>query len=407
MMMMMMVLCCVILPLLDDGNNGLVTAFIVINRYDNVLCHHHHPRPNRLGGRGVITTGSSSSSSSSLSILLSTPQSSSSACIVHTVDGVTCREVYNELPTIGTITILEATAEGQEELVDEILLGMEDNDDDHNDNDGNNDDGQAKSSNQKQKRIVKDDPYGAVLWPAAWAVSNYLISTPSLSPSHPGSIASQSSGILELGTGTGFVSIAAAMAGAKRVVATDYEPLALKLTRYAAEKLNGNVNEGNPGDCDMISSRIETHLLDVCDLDVPLPIHGSCTCNNNNNDDEDDGTINPPTPHADDVIDVVVAADIMYEPRTGTMLAHRAVEALKQNCRVIIGDSPSRAGRPVFLQTLKELGVTGCSFQDTIGKTCSGPRHDLICGEGSLSVSDTPKELVVAILDLHPRMLHQ
>ena len=47
----------------------------------------------------------------------------------------------------------------------------------------------------------------------------------------------------------------------------------------------------------------------------------------------------------------------------------------------------------------------GVDFQETIGKTCSGPRHDLICGEGSTSVSETPKELSVALLDLKPSML--
>ena len=64
-----------------------------------------------------------------------------------------------------------------------------------------------------------------------------------------------------------------------------------------------------------------------------------------------------------------------------------------------------KAGRPAFLDTLKELGVEGAEFQETIGKTCSGPRNDLICGKGSTSVSDTPQELSVALLDLKPGML--
>jgi hypothetical protein len=65
-----------------------------------------------------------------------------------------------------------------------------------------------------------------------------------------------------------------------------------------------------------------------------------------------------------------------------------------------------QAGRPAFLKTLRELGVDeGVDFQETIGKTCSGPRHDLICGKGSTSVSETPQELTVALLDLKPSML--
>eukprot|EP00339_Tiarina_fusa_P024667 CAMPEP_0117058162 /NCGR_PEP_ID=MMETSP0472-20121206/40406_1 /TAXON_ID=693140 ORGANISM="Tiarina fusus, Strain LIS" /NCGR_SAMPLE_ID=MMETSP0472 /ASSEMBLY_ACC=CAM_ASM_000603 /LENGTH=161 /DNA_ID=CAMNT_0004775383 /DNA_START=124 /DNA_END=605 /DNA_ORIENTATION=+ len=95
----------------------------------------------------------------------------------------------------------------------------------------------------------------------------------------------------------------------------------------------------------------------------------------------------------------------MYEPKTGRAMAHRVVEALRQNSRVIVGDSPGRAGRPAFLQKLKELGLESAKFEDTVGRTCSGPRHDLICGKDSASVSDTPKELSVAIMDLDPSIL--
>jgi len=282
----------------------------------------------------------------------------------HTVQGILCREVTNELPMIGTVVVLEATADAQEELVDECLELEEDN----------NDDG-------KPKRIAEGDPYGAVLWPAAWAVSNYLLSEADLRDNLP------SLSILELGTGTGLVSIAAAMGGAKRVLATDYEPLALELTRYAADNINNKSTTSRSNNTDVpFSKRIETRLLDLCALeDQPLPI-------------EEDAL--------GDGVDVVVAADIMYEPKTGIAMAHRAVEALRQNCRVIVGDSPGRPGRPSFLKTLRELGVDeGVDFEETIGKTCSGPRHDLICGKGSTSVSETPQELSVALLDLKPSML--
>jgi hypothetical protein len=39
--------------------------------------------------------------------------------------------------------------------------------------------------------------------------------------------------------------------------------------------------------------------------------------------------------------------------------------------------------------------------------TCLGPQHELICGKGSLLVSETPKDLVVAIMDLYPSILKQ
>ena len=274
---------------------------------------------------------------------------------LHTVQGVLCREVGNELPLIGTVTVLEATADAQEKLVDEVL----EIDKDHSS-------AEHDVSNENQKKSIKrGDPYGAVLWPAAWAVANYILSTAKLRDN----LASLS--ILELGTGTGLVSIATAMTGAKRVLATDYEPLALSLTNYAATlNFERTISTGGR------PLAIETRLLDLCDFETPLPTE----------------------------FDVVVAADIMYEPKTGIAMAHRCVEALRNNCRVIVGDSPGRAGRPAFLQTLQELGVNGHVFQDTVGKTCSGPRHDLICGKGSTSVSEEPRELPVAIMLLEPGM---
>jgi hypothetical protein len=70
---------------------------------------------------------------------------------------------------------------------------------------------------------------------------------------------------------------------------------------------------------------------------------------------------------------------------------------------------PGRAGRPVFLQTLRDLGVVEGEFQDVVGRTCSGPRHDLICGKGSTSISEnvSPQELPVAILFLEPDSLRR
>lgn len=273
----------------------------------------------------------------------------------HVVDGVVCREIPMELPVVGIVTVLEATAESQESLVDMALALNE------------------EELGVQGQKLSAGDPYGAVLWPAAWAVANWLLTTEGIytkthvkSSSSPNNKPLTGLTMLELGTGTGLVSIAAALGGAK-VLATDYEPLALTLTEYAARSFH-----------DDLSHQIDTQLLDMCDYNTPLP-----------------------------QVDLVVAADIMYEPKTGIAMAHRAVEALKQGSRVIVGDSPGRPGRPAFLKALKELGIQegAAVFQDTIGRTCSGPRHELICGKGSTSVSSTPKELPVAIMVLDPSML--
>ena len=227
------------------------------------------------------------------------------------------------------------------------------------------------------------DPYGAVLWPAASAVANHLIQNipNSYSSSDPKTLFHGLT-ILELGSGTGLVSIVAAMGGAKSVIATDYEPIPLKFLNYAAQNLNPSPcndhrHENSKYPKINLTSIIQTSYFDMCDFKTPLP-----------------------------QADIVVAADIMYEPKTGKAMARRTLEALKQNSRVIIGDSPGRPGRPAFLKELEKLGLSGpeVKFIPTIGQTCSGERHDLICGENSTSISKIPKDLEVAVMDLDPHM---
>mmetsp|Transcript_26681 Transcript_26681/g.37601 ORF Transcript_26681/g.37601 Transcript_26681/m.37601 type:complete len:322 (-) Transcript_26681:74-1039(-) len=257
----------------------------------------------------------------------------------HVVDGIECLEVDIDIETIGTVTILEATAGSQEDLVNMAL--------------------EEDIEGQSQK-LTSGDPYGAVLWPAASAISEYLLKNIG-----KGTQPLKGLTILELGAGTGLVSISAALGGADRVIATDYEEIPLALLSYAAENLNlrGAV----------LSKTIETVNLDMCNFDDPLP-----------------------------EADIVVCADVMYEPKTGRAVAVRVVEALERGSRVLVGDSPGRAGRPAFMEELRRLGIADAVFVDKVGRTCSGPRHELICGKGSKSVSETPEELEVAVMDLIP-----
>ena len=108
---------------------------------------------------------------------------------------------------------------------------------------------------------------------------------------------------------------------------------------------------------------------------------------------------------ADHDYDILVAADVLYAPKTGVAVAHRAVEALRRGMRVWIADSPGRAGRPAFEAELARLlGTHDVKFETVAGSTVTGPRHELICGPGSPSVSvdDIPRELAVDILELDP-----
>ena len=259
---------------------------------------------------------------------------------LHSVEGVRCIEVKSALPDVGEITILEATASSQEDLVN---LALEDDDE----------------TNMSSMSLSHADPYGAVLWPAATAVARTILLDPKKW------LHGQT--VCELGAGTGLVSLAAAAGGASRVIATDYEAIPLKLLDYSQVHLNPTLSV--EGRC-----HIETRLFDLCQSDVPLPNNA----------------------------DVFLAADVMYEPKTGRALAHRVLEALNRGSRVLIGDSPGRAGRPAFLEQLKELGVKNANFVDVKGWTVVGDRHDLICGENSSSVSNTPKTLMVALMELDP-----
>jgi len=180
--------------------------------------------------------------------------------------------------------------------------------------------------------------------------------------------------VLELGAGTGLVSIVAADAGAA-VTATDYNSIPLLLLGASAA---------------LQELTVATALFDMAGSD-PLP-----------------------------PADVVVAADVMcvglpprccysphlpplprYETDTGAAAARRVVEAYRRGSRVIVGDSPGRAGRPAFLATLAEAlpDVGGVEFFQVGGQTVTGDRHDLICGAGSVSVSKEPEVLSIALMD--------
>lgn len=176
----------------------------------------------------------------------------------HSVNGIECVEVTVSLPQLGPVTILEATAGSQDLLVN---LALEDE--------------QEQTINSSSLQLPTGDPYGAVLWPASLTIASRLLNDISI----------KNQSIVEIGAGTGLVSIAAAMVGARSVLATDYEQIPLQLLQYAAKHLNSIPD---------IDSILSCQHFDLCDFDTPLPS-----------------------------ADLVVAADIMYEPKTGKAMAKR------------------------------------------------------------------------------------
>jgi predicted nicotinamide N-methyase len=266
----------------------------------------------------------------------------------------------------GFVTVLEATAKAQDALVNRALFEEESAG-------GGGGGGACLVGEQDEPGLSpigtqQGDIYGSVLWPAASCVASYLLEHNAV----------RGRSVLELGAGTGLVSLASwCLGGATSVVATDYEELPLRLLEHAAVHLNppsattiANSEDVGNG---RVRTGLRTALFDVRNFTDPLPVG-----------------------------DVVVAADVLYEPATGRALAQRVVQALRRGSRVVIGDSPGRAGRPAFLEELRKCGVMNATFRTVRGWTVTGERHELICGKGSTSRTSMMQELAIAVLDLDP-----
>ena len=238
-----------------------------------------------------------------------------------------------------SVSILEADLATQDALVEAAL-----------------DEGTARGS-------ATEDPYGAVLWPAAQVVATALVNTIE-SSTHP-------CRVLELGAGTGLVSIAAAASGAD-VLATDYRTEPLELLRASAQRTVERLDRSE-------SLALECALFDVTD-DALLPDAGSTA----------------PL--------FVCAADLLYMRSTAIALAARCVEALKLPTieAVFVGDL-GRPGRPAFIEELKRLGIKAdkARFESIAGWGAPTSRHDLISSRGAGSPA-APSEVTVGLLKLTP-----
>lgn len=194
-----------------------------------------------------------------------------------------------------------------------------------------------------------DDPYGVVLWPAAQVVANAVAAI---------DIAGKS--VLELGAGTGLVSIVAAACGAS-VLATDYREEPLELLCASAARTAEHIG---------VELQIETAVIDIKDSN-PLP----------------NATL-------------VVAADVLYQLSTSIALARRCAEALRTpGCEgVIIGDL-GRPGRQAFLDELKACGVaaSAAQFQQMDSWTAGTGRHELVSTD-----DEAPRSVSVGLMHLKP-----
>ena len=71
---------------------------------------------------------------------------------------------------------------------------------------------------EAQGRTEQDPPFWAAAWPGGQALARYVLDTPEL-------VAGRS--VLDLGAGSGLVAVAAVLAGAARVVASEIDPFGL------------------------------------------------------------------------------------------------------------------------------------------------------------------------------------
>jgi predicted nicotinamide N-methyase len=175
-------------------------------------------------------------------------------------------------------------------------------------------------------------PYWAFAWAGGQALARHLLD-------HPQLVAGRR--VLDLGSGSGLVAIAAAKAGAKHVIANDIDILAV-----IATSLNADANH----------VEIEARTVNLLAPDIALDLA---------------------------TIDVLVMGDIFYDPSLAP-----AVMALIQRCRdagrlVLVGD-PGRAELPT--PSFAKVGehavpvTCGCEY---LAAAIDGGRHgvpDIIVG---------------------------
>ena len=190
-----------------------------------------------------------------------------------------------------------------------------------------------------------EDPYGIVIWPAGQVVAAALVQALEA--------CTRPCNVLELGAGTGLVSIAAAMSGAN-VLATDYRDEPFELLNASAMRTAERLGRVEP-------LPLKCALFDVTNEGSALPDLGSTS----------------PL--------FVCAADLLYMKSTAIALASRCVEALRvPSIRAVLVGDLGRPGRAAFLAELQRLGVKAdrAHFESVLGWGSPSPRNTLISSRG-------------------------
>eukprot|EP00413_Alexandrium_margalefii_P005330 CAMPEP_0204520890 /NCGR_PEP_ID=MMETSP0661-20131031/5498_1 /ASSEMBLY_ACC=CAM_ASM_000606 /TAXON_ID=109239 /ORGANISM="Alexandrium margalefi, Strain AMGDE01CS-322" /LENGTH=354 /DNA_ID=CAMNT_0051526463 /DNA_START=6 /DNA_END=1070 /DNA_ORIENTATION=- len=173
----------------------------------------------------------------------------------------------------------------------------------------------------------EEEAFGAKVWPMAYVAAARLAEE-----------GVQGRTVLELGCGTGLVSLAARLHGAAFVLATDRSRRNLDLAKASA-RLNG--------------VELEAELFDVS-LQQPLPSAASPLCGNH----REAAYSAPCAGELPPRFDFVVLSDALYWPEDTVAFARRVAEAHVSGSTVIVADGGRQRG--TFLGSLrKELADLG------------------------------------------------
>jgi len=217
------------------------------------------------------------------------------------------------------------------------------------------------SIDESERSVRVGDPFGVVMWPGSILASKELMKQHYFSsPISP----LTNSTVLVLGAGTGVEAQTAALLGAKSVIATDINPLTLKLLEYGA-KVD-----------DRIGDSFEAKFFDLFS-DKPLP---AC--------------------------DILIAADVLYNSDLAKQVGQRLHEAIVRSfeegnppTKVIVTDSQKFHGTN-FLEEVDDLKELNMLFQENDWEQLKWEKQKLekVCGSGVLVDEDQ-------IYDVETRML--
>lgn len=200
------------------------------------------------------------------------------------------------------------------------------------------------SSGARDKEKI-GDPFGVVMWPGSILAAKEMAR-------HRDKI--EGGTVLVLGAGTGLEAQAAAVLGAKKVIATDINKLTLKLLDFGAEKKG-------------LGSIIQSQVFDLfSEQDLP-----EC--------------------------DVVVAADILYNEMLGAQMGLRCTELLGKDDPpgLIVTDSQRFAGTdflPFVNKVMDNWGEPRLSWEETV--------MEGFTGSGMLIEGDQTYDVTVRILSI-------